>query len=223
MTNRDLQPPNATKGDAAHAIVKAGLSAVPLVGGPAAELFQHLVQPPLERRRLEWMTSVGEKLEELEERGVDIAELGKNEEFVSAVMHATQIALRSHQIEKRDALRNAVFNVASGFSAGDALEFMFFEWIDSLSVLHLKVLVSFQSPSKPPGLSMGGLGSVLEFNMPQLKGQREVYDLIWKDLYSRGLLNTESLHVTMSGHGLSEKRTTKIGDLFIQFISEPNS
>jgi hypothetical protein len=221
MAADSLEPPKATKGDAAHAITKAGLSAIPVVGGPAVELFQHLVQPPLERRRAEWMASVGEKLLELESRGIDIEELGQKDEFISAVMHASQIALRTHHDEKREALRNAVFNVATGQSPGEALEHMFFEWIDSLSPLHIQIMKLFQDPTRPPGVSMGGLGSVLEHNMPSLRGQRHVYDQVWKDLYSRGLINTDSLHVTMSGQGLASKRTSELGDAFLRFVSEP--
>jgi hypothetical protein len=217
----ELDPPKPTKGDAVHAIAKAGLSAIPVVGGPAVELFQHLVQPPLERRRAAWMATVGEKLQELDSRGIDIEELGSKEEFISAVMHASQIALRTHQEEKREALCNAVFNVAAGQSPGEALEQMFFEWIDSLSVLHIQILKLFQNPKPPPGMSMGGLGSVLEYNMQHLRGHRHIYDQIWKDLNARGLVNTDSLHVTMSGQGLASKRTSEIGDAFLRFISEP--
>lgn len=221
MSSDRLEPPKATNRDAAHAIAKAGLSAIPVVGGPAVELFQYLIQPPLERRRTEWMASVGGKLQELEDRGIDLAELGQKDEFISAVMHASQIALRTHQDEKREALRNAVFNVAAGQSPGEALEHMFFEWIDSLSVLHLQMLRLFQSPIAPPSMSMGGLSSVLEYNMPQLRGCGHIYNQVWKDLYSRGLVNTEGMNVTMTDQGLAAKRTSEIGDAFLRFVSEP--
>lgn len=221
MADESIDPPKVTKGDIAHAIARAGLSMIPGIGGPAVELFQAVVQPPLERRRAEWMTSVGEKLRELEEKGVHVEDLGQNEEFISSVMHASQIALRTHQNEKREALRNAVFNVATGQSPGEALEQMFFDWIDSLSVLHLQMLRLFQCPTPPPNMSMGGLSHVLEYNMPELRGHGNVYNQVWKDLYSRGLVNTEGMNVTMSGSGLASKRTSEIGDAFLRFVSEP--
>lgn len=220
MTTDKLEPPKSTKGDAIHVITKAGLSAIPYVGGPAVELFQHLIQPPLERRRLEWMADVGEKLQELEKKGIDIEGLGQKDEFVSAVMHASQIALRTHHNEKRDALRNALFNLASGQSPGEALEYMFFDWIDSMSVLHLQILKLFQNPIPPPNISMGGLSNVLEHNMPHLKGHNHIYNQVWKDLHLRGLVNTEGMNTTMTGQGLAAKRTTEIGDTFLKFISE---
>ena len=218
-----IEPPKASKGDLAHTIAKAGLAAIPVLGGPAAELFQLVIQPPLERRRAEWMAAVGERLQELQDAGVQLEDLAENEEFITAAMHASNIALRTHQKEKLEALRNAVLNVAIGQAPDDALQHMFFRWIESLSPLHLRFLKFFQAPAPQPGLSMGGLSSVLEHNMPELRGKRHIYDQVWKDLYSSGLVNTETLHATMSGNGLTEKRTSELGDAFIAFIADPAS
>lgn len=220
MTN-PIEPPKQSKGDLVHAATKAGLSAIPVLGGAAAELFQLVIQPPLERRRTEWMAAIGEKLQNLEDNGLKLERLAENEEFITAAMHASNIALRTHQQEKLDALRNAVLNVAVGQAPDAALQHMFFRWIDSLSPLHLRMLKFFQAPNPQPGLSMGGLSSVLEHNMPELRGQRHIYDQVWKDLYANGLVNTDSLHVMMSGNGLVQKRTSELGDAFIRFIADP--
>lgn len=216
-----IEPPKQSRGDLAFAAAKAALSSVPYIGGPASELLQFVIQPPMERRRVEWMQAVGEKLRELEEAGLDIEELSNNEEFVSAVMHASSMALRTHQQEKLNALRNAVLNIANGQAPEDALQHMFLRWIDSMSPLHLQILKFFQAPTPPQNISMGGLGHVLEQNMPELRDKRHIYDQVWKDLHVNGLTNTDSLHVTMSGHGLGQKRTSELGDAFIAFISEP--
>jgi hypothetical protein len=218
-----IQPPKQSKGDIAHIATKAGLSAIPVLGGPAAELFQLVVQPPLERRRVEWMKTVGEKLQELEENGLRLDQLSENEEFITAAMHASQIVLRSHQSEKLEALRNAVLNIATGQAPAEALQHMFFRLVDSFSPLHLRILILFQAPTPPPQMSMGGLSDVLVHNMPELHGQDHIYTQVWKDLYSSGLLNTNGMNITMSGHGLGEKRTTELGDQFLHFISDPTS
>ena len=220
MPDKKFDVPSRSKGDAAHALTKAGLSAIPVVGGPAVELFQYVVQPPLEKRREAWMAEVGEKLRDLEAKGLRLEDLQNNEQFVSAVMYASQVALRTHQTGKLAALRNAIVNVAKGQAPEEAVQHLFFGFVDTFTELHLRILMAFQSPSPPPGMSMGGLGNVLEFNIPEMRGHRELYDQFWKDLYSRGLVNTDSLHVTMSGTGLAEKRTTGLGDGFLKFISE---
>lgn len=220
MADKKLEVPEKSKGDAAHAITKAGLSAVPVVGGPAAELFQNVVQPPLEKRRIEWMAQVGEKLQELEEKGLNLEELQDNEQFLSSVMYASQLALRTHQTEKLNALRNAIVNVATGQAPEEAIQHMFFDFVDSLTELHLRILKVFQAPETPNNISMGGLSHVLEHNIPELRGRRGIYDQFWRDLYSRGLVSTDGLHVTMTGQGLASKRTTELGDAFLNFITE---
>lgn len=212
--------PSRSKDDIAHIVAKAGLSAVPIVGGPAAELFQYVIQPPLEKRRAEWMAEVGEKLRSLEESGLKLEDLQNNPQFISAVMQASQIALRSHQQAKLYALKNAVANVAIGRSPDETIQHLFLDFIDSLTEAHLRILKVFDAPTPPPGMSMGGLSNVLEHNIPELRGRRDLYDQLWRDLNARGLVNTESLHGTMSGTGLSQRRTTNLGIEFLKFISE---
>lgn len=221
MADKDLKVPEKTSGDTTHAITKAGLSAIPVVGGPAAELFHNVVQPPLEKRRIEWMAQVGEKLQELEKKGLNLEELQENDQFISSVMYASQHALRTHQAEKLNALRNAIINVATGQAPEEAIQHIFLDFVDSLTELHLRILKVFQAPDTPNNMSMGGLSHVLEHNIPELQGRRNIYDQFWRDLYSRGLVSTDGLHVTMTGHGLAQKRTTELGDAFLSFISEP--
>lgn len=219
MAEQRLEVPSRSIGDAAHALVKAGLSAVPLVGGPAVEIFQYVVQPPLDKRREAWMKDVGEKLQELERKGFDLAKLQDNEQFISAVMQASQAALRTHKAEKLAALRNAIINVASGQAPDETVQHLLLSFVDQLSEMHLRILKAFSAPTAPPGLIMGGLNHVLEDNIPELRGRRDLYDQLWRDLFSRGLVNTEGLHVTMSGSGLVERRTSGLGEALLHLIS----
>lgn len=221
MTDDMLQPPERSTGDAGHAIMKAGLSFIPLIGGAAVEIFQYVIAPPLEKRRNLWMAQVGEKLLELETTGLKLENLQGSEEFVSTVMYATQIAMRTHITEKLNALRNAIINVAIGQAPEEALQHVFLNLVDTLTELHLRILKVFQSPTPPPGMSFGGLSTVLEHNIPELRGRRELYDQLWKDLYSRGLVDAENLQTIISGQSLSRKCTSGIGDAFLKFIEEP--
>jgi len=221
MSNKDLIVPESSAGDKVHSLTKAGLSAIPILGGPAAELFQSIIQPPLEKRRLEWMDRVGKKLQSLEQSGVNLENLKENDEFISAVMSASQIALRTHKEEKLDSLRNAVANIAKGQAPEETIQQIFFNFIDTFTELHVQILKVFKSPSLPPNLFMGGLSDVLIHNIPRLNGQRILYDQIWKDLYSKGLVFPDSLHITSSHSDLASKHTTSLGDEFLQFMSDP--
>lgn len=221
MPDEKYKVPKQTKGNVAHTLVKAGISAIPSIGGPGAELFQLIIQPPLEKRRTEWMNEVAEALKKLEKTGLKIEDLRENEQFVSAVMYASQIALRTHQEEKRQALRNAILNVACGKGPDESLQLMFLNFVDMFTEWHIRILKLFQAPKAPSGLLSGGLNQVLEHTFPELKGQREFYDSIWRELYLRSLINTDSLHVSMTEYGLNQKRTTQLGDKFLTFIAEP--
>lgn len=180
-----------------------------------------MIQAPLDKRRTEWMQAVGEKLQELETNGLNLEELQNNEQFISAVMHATQSAMRTHVSAKREALRNAILNVATGQAPEEIEQHLLLSFIDTLTEMHLRILSAFHAPTPQPTLTMGGLSDVLEFNIPDLRNRREIYDQLWKDLYVRGLVNTEQLHTTMSGNGLAQRRTSNLGESLLKFISEP--
>ncbi|HXH93791.1 MAG TPA: hypothetical protein VNN25_19585 [Thermoanaerobaculia bacterium] len=228
--SKKYDPPKPGVGDAAQAITKAAVSAVPLLGGPAAELVNAVFTPMLERRRQEWMEQVAEALRTLEDkRGIPIEELKNNEVFGDTVLQATQIALRTSQDEKRAALRNAAINAALPTAPAQSLQQMFLSFIDVFTVWHIRILKLFDAPEKNtvlvgarwPNLMMGGMAYILENAYPKIAGNRGFYDQVWRDLYSRGLVNTESLHSTMSAQGLAEQRTSGLGREFIEFISEP--
>lgn len=227
----DENPPKATAGDAAHLVVKAGLSSIPVVGGPAAELFAALIIPPLAKRRDEWVQSVVDGLKKLEERieGFSIDALKDNEAFITVVMHATQAVIRNHHQDKRDALRSAVLNVASGNAPDEDLQLMFLNFVDSFAPWHLRLLRFFQDPKaygaargiKYPDWNMGGISTVVEHTFGELKGLRTFYDQLNTDLFARGLVSINSLHTTMTVGGMFTKRTTDMGDKFLAFITSP--
>lgn len=218
LSENNLKVPKVTSGDALHAIARAGLSAIPFAGGAAVELFQAVVQPPIEKRRQKWMSEVGDRLLELEAKGLKLEDLQNNEQFISAVMHASQAVIRTHQDAKLKALRNAVINIAIGQAPDETHQHLLLNFVDSFTEQHLRILKLFQNPKPPPNISMGGLSTVLEHNIPELQQYRELYIQLWKDLYSKGLVNTEGLNVTMSGNGLEAKRTTELGDSLLRFI-----
>jgi len=214
--------PDEGRGETVLPLVKAGLSVLPIIGGPASEILSLLVQPLLEQRRTQWMHQVSEGLRELEKTGLKLEGLADNEQFVSVTIQASQIALRTHLEEKRQALSNAILNVARAQAPDESLQLMFLNFVDLFTEWHIRLLRLFQSPPQNAGIVAGALNHVLEQSYPELRGRREFYDSVWKDLFIRGLTGTESLHVMMTGVGLTQKRTTGLGESFLSFISGPN-
>ena len=220
MSKKKKGLPKRTKEDTDHAVARAFFGAIPVVGPAAVEALNAFVAPPLARRREAWMTDVVERLQTLEEEGIDVAALRDNDEFISILMHASQFALRTHQAEKLAALRNAVINVARGHAPEATLEQIFLNHVNDLTALHLKILKFFEAPTIPTGVTQGKLGPIIEATILGLRGQRALCDQIGRDLYSRGLIAIDEFQTQRTRSELSRKRTTNLGDGFLRFIEE---
>lgn len=218
-------------GDYAHAGMRAGLSTAPFLGGPLAEFFSVVIAPPLEKRRTAWLVEIFSRLKILEGKieGFKIENLAQNEIFISTLLYATQAAMRTHQDEKLAALRNAVINSATRLSVDENLQLMFLNLVDRYTRWHLIILHFLDDPRQYgvrnkisyPSWSMGGTASVLEYAIPELKDKRNFYDQIVKELFSDGLLNSETfMHTTMTDQGMFASRTTEMGKQFLDFISQ---
>jgi hypothetical protein len=190
-----------------------------------------VIAPPLERRRDAWIESISNGLNELAQKveGFKLEDLTKNEAFITTVTHASQAAIRNHQKEKLEALRNAVLNAALPNAPEQDLQLMFLTYVDTLTTWHLVILKFLDDPKEwggknlivYPNWSMGGVNAALEHAFPSLRSKRETYDVFIKDLYSRGLISTDSLHVMISGESILASRTTNMGKRFLTYISSP--
>jgi hypothetical protein len=223
------EPPERSAGDYAHSVVKAGLGLIPLAGAPLSEAFDVAIGTPLDKRRDDWIRRIGEGLEELQQRfkGFDPAHLAENEAFVSTAYQATQAVMRTHHEEKREALKNAVLNSAIRTDLNEDLQQTFVGLIDTLTPWHLRLLRLFQDPAAGLGNRFSGdwtstsLTQVAELAFPELRGQSERYNQIVRELHAHGLMAIETLGGTMTSRGTLEKRTTTLGDGFLEFISAP--
>lgn len=217
-----LVPTDKTAGDYVYAAVKAGLASLPVAGGAASELFVTVVTPPLQKRQTEWMHDMGEGLRRLEqERGIDLAALAENDQFIDIVMSASAAALKTSSHRKREALKNAVLNVAAGDSPEESLAQVFVALVDQFTEWHLKILKLFQNPRAYPSdsnLITSSLERTLLNAFPELKGQGVLYEQVWADLNERGLVNTPGLKGMMTADGALAKRTTERGDRFLAFV-----
>src|ERR1035438_9693178 len=112
--DQSLEPaPGKTAVDYGLAIAKVASIAFPFFG--AGVTLVDLVTAPLRGKRFsDWCEEIRLRLNDLSEKvdGMTPEALAKDDAFFSAFAQATQAALRTHQQEKLDALRNAVLNVA---------------------------------------------------------------------------------------------------------------
>lgn len=202
------------------------MSAIPGIGGPALEIFNAIIAPPLERRRAEWMEQLAQAFQVLKAHVGRLEELQSNEAFIDSVIQASRIAVSNNQHEKIDALKNAIINSGISHNLDRSLQQIFLSYVDTFSVWHLKILDLADDPQgwfgRQPGdrnYQIGGLADMIEKAFPELQNREDFYRIIWKDLYAKGLVGQESLHV-MGADTLSKKTTTH-GSRFVSFIKAP--
>lgn len=208
-----------------YAITKGSVGSIPLAGGVLSELFGIAFADPVTKRREQTLLEMDERLKKLENEGLDIQELARNEKFLTIAMQAYNIALKTHQLIKRKALMNAISNTPK-LSIDENKMQMFLTYIDEFNEWHLKIFSFLNNPSsyfdedRKPSLYMAGKSSILTLAFPKLESDQNFYDRIVKDLYNKGIINVESLHTTISEQGLWESSTTEFGGEFFQFISD---
>lgn len=131
-------------GDSAHTMIEAGIATVPFCGGVAA-IFDEVVQKPVTGRLKKWLIIISEDLEQVIEKvdNLTLEDLSKNDSFITTFTNATQIAIRNHQEEKLEALRNAALNSALPDAPEDDLQILFLNYIDSFTTLHITILKFF--------------------------------------------------------------------------------
>ena len=224
-------PEEETLSDSAHRLARMVAGGVPVVGATFVEYLNTAFPPQLQRRRDIWLSQLGERMERLEELGVvDFEELMQDEAFVSTVMQAAQAAIRSHQQEKLDALRNAVLNTAIGQAPEDSKREMLLGFVDSLTVMHLRIFGFLANPGLGTGASQldGGVivGNrvavigVIQKAFPELQGQEEFVQKFVGDLVQAQLIRSDVNARTRTGV-MGVPNLTQLGGEFLRFITEP--
>jgi hypothetical protein len=208
--------PEPTAVDHFFGIAKAAVSGIPVLGSPAAELFGMITAPILGRRRDEWFEELRLRLNELSRKVEGLSEALTEDAFVSALAQATHVALRTHQAEKLEALRNAVLNVAVGRSPSDDLQLIFLNLVDSFTPTHLQVLKQFVRRDS-------------EIITRLRERQPELIDLAVRDLRDRSLLRDARLYAARNrdfppGSLIAQDfQITDFGKQFLDFITTPEA
>ncbi|MGU3347519.1 hypothetical protein [Pseudomonas monsensis] len=211
-----------------HRIGRAAIGAVPVVGSPLLEIFNSLLEAPLNKRRTETMLAIGAALNDLIDQGV-VTEAGlkENEAFISTVAEVCNISLRNHQAEKLEALRNAVINSALPTCPSDDYRQIFLNFVDVCTVSHIRLLKLFEDPERwftennrvKPYQTSVSLSQIIASAMPELIANHEILDSIWSDLYQKGLVEVKQLEMILSADSCLSKQNTKFGSKLVAFLS----
>jgi len=221
----DIEPTE----DKVHRLVRVALSAVPIAGGAAVELFNTLIMPPVEKRREKWIKEVSVAIAHLlNEKRVTWDQLINNDLFFSTLVHASAEALKNHQSEKLAALRAAVINSALGSGLADDEEAMFLNLVGALTPSHIIVLRLFLYPQqhldrlgafRKAKRSDESVGDLLSKTFSETNGDRNFWQLVFQDLQRLGLMNTQKSISYALGGIHYPGGVTSIAAKFVRFIS----
>jgi hypothetical protein len=208
-------------------------SLLPGVGPLAAELLDLIVAPMVTQRRNEWWDYLGRAVADLQAERADLTveRLTANPAFGSALLQASTVAIRTHQREKLEALRNAVLNVAAGTTPDENLQLTFLTAIDTLTPLHLEFLDCIADP-----LAWADKRHYPVFRQQQIDA-RSIFEATYRetlvpgfdqvllqDLYNRGLAANDFNPGAYGGGSGPETlfpHITEIGRRFLAFITSP--
>lgn len=224
MSNDDLTPPKPSAGDTTRSLVKAGISAAPVIGGPAAELFELVVPSSLNRRRQQWFERVAAKLRDLEEREVDLSGLADDEGFITVLIEASKAALGTHLEEKLDLLANCVASAAVPADRDDFMAMRLLQFVEELGPEHLVVLAYLADPGgwydakgidRPKGV-MGPRRPHLERANTGVTGDE--LTIVLEDLQRLGLANSSGLSGMVSESAQLDALATERGRLLLAWV-----
>ena len=224
MGNEHLTPPTPSASDTARGVVKAGISAAPVLGGPAAELFEVFVPSSLNKRRQEWFDRVAEKLRDMEEREIDLSGPGSDEGFVTVVIQASKAALGTHLEQKLDLLASCVSSAALPGDRDDFIAMRLLQYVEELSPEHFVVLTYLADP--------GGWYDAKEIDRPKgVTGPRrnrleqadvgvlgDELAIVLEDLERRGLANCAGLSGMVSDSAQMDGLATERGRLLLSWV-----
>ncbi len=229
--------PQPTRLDHAHLAAKAALSALPVIGGPAAELFAAIFPPPLARRRDRWLLTLAEGIAALESGipGFEPQALANNDAFITAVLQVNRIALQTHQREKLNSLRNAVLNVALGRAPDQDQQTVFLAHLELMTPSHTSLMTFLKNPirlAKSRGVDtiphlgldgqIVGLSHLFYKAFPELSEKRDFVEQVAQDLTLRGLARMEGGAALHGGRPVGlPVALTSLGEEFFAFIETP--
>ena len=213
--SQHLEPaPGRTGFEWGLSAAKVGGLVLPFLGS-GITLFDLLTTPARSRRMSDWCEDLRQRLNDLSRKAKDLTpeKLADSDAFQSAFAQATTAALKTHQKEKLEALRNAVLNVAVGTSLSDDLQTLFINLVDGFTPQHL--------------LALDYLEHRNQALWAKLSPHRDLIDQAVTDLNSRGMIK-DTRPYAARGRDTPEPLISSpweisgMGKQFLTFIKSPN-
>lgn len=191
-------------------IAKIPVSLIPT----GSSILDLVFKSPISKRKDEWAKELGEKVQWLLDNGLTIKDLQHNEKFVDVVFQATQIAIKTSQREKINALKNAIVNIVLDESYDASIIQMFLNLIDSLTPLHFSLLSNSKASSEFEATRLVGNQRIPWLSLEQAqKSYANVDGVIVRSIFSQ--FAQDGIFIKVDRAIL-----TNFGERFMNFIKE---
>jgi hypothetical protein len=190
-------------------IAKIPVSLIPT----GSSILDLVFTSPISKRKDAWAKELGEIVQRLLDNGLSVEDLQNNEKFIDVVFQATQIAIKTSQKVKIDALKNAVVNTALDELYDASIVQIFLNLIDELTPLHFNLLANSKASSEFKAAGFGGCS----ISWLSLEGAQKLYanvdGTIIRSIFSQ--FAQEGLFLKIDRAIL-----TDFGEQFMKFIRE---
>lgn len=184
------------------------------------------MKPPGEKRLGEWRNEINQTIGALmKQKKLTSEYLSKNPTFITALIEATPIALKTHQSDKRRYLSNMIANSALPNAPDDDLRKIYFRLIDEFTSSHIKILQFFQVDNwyKELGFDVPAewtleLVDTLMSHFTELNKSENFARLLLDELYRYHLI-TISSSIIETDDSFQSNLLTDIGRQFVEFIT----
>jgi hypothetical protein len=211
-------------------IIKAGINAVPGVGGVISSLIDDYI-PKVKEERLRKLLenlskdaqTLGEKLSQVQEGYVH------TEEYAFLFERCFKNAMENYHEEKLRAYRAIMLNSLLPDAPDEDRKIFYLALAEALTPLHIRVLrvlgdpVSFDMATGNRVGTGGGLATSRMAIMRKLFPEypEELLESIWNDLRLRELIGVGDLRTTITDKGIHQMEglLTTLGNQFIRFIT----
>lgn len=212
--NNELQPRIK---DIIEITAKTLLSEIPVGGALITNVWDYVKSNSAQKRLNDWQSTIEERLSHIDK---SLEEIGNNDNFTTAIFHATEMAIKTAEAEKRTYLANAVMNSIS-LDIEESIMMMFLSIIEKYTIMHIKILIYLKNPQEfvdAANILMGSPKRLLYQAYPEFEEYDKLVDKITGELHNDGLISLGDLNSIMSSNGMLLPRTTELGNRFVAFI-----
>ncbi len=200
--------------DIAKGTIKAGVSMLIPGGSPFISILGELKSGEYQRRFEDFQNKVDEQLKMIQD--MQLQQLKDNQLFATVAYITGQLALKTNET-MRKLLANAVVNAPSCGLVEDRVVILL-NCIEKYTIPHLRLLRFLYNPKdyNPKELMLGSPMTIYDDIYPNR--DKSIDNIIIRDLYDDGLIDTDSLNATVSWASCISPKTTSLGNDMISFF-----